>query len=222
MATYSRKEIHDAIQATASVCGFDIGDEACRVMMADLTPYGGEAVMAMLQKLRRTHKGRFSLAQMIELIECQDGRPGAEQAWGIVSRILADEGATEFLTPEMEEAYYACASIYADQGHIPARQAFKEVYTVSLRNARDSGAAIKWQCHQGNDKTQAEGAIKLAYESGKITKAAAMLYLPATADETRYKVETGKVLSLENKQEARAKIGAIVQSLKLGFEKVAS
>lgn len=218
----TEKTIIDAIKTTAMMCGSDLQDDAAKMMMFDLKGYGGEAVMAMLQKLRRTHKGRFSLAQMIELIEVQDGRPGAEQAWGIVSRILADEGATEFLTPEMEEAYYACASIYADQGHIPARQAFKEVYAVALRNARDSGAAIKWQCHQGNDKTQAEGAIKLAYESGKITKAAAMLYLPACADETRYTVETGKVLSLENKQEARAKIGAIVQSLKLGFEKGAS
>jgi len=215
---YSQQEIANAIKATAAVCGGDISDEVCVVMMADLKPYGGDAVMAMLQKLRRTHKGRFSLAQMIELIDGQDGRPGVETAWGIVSRILADESVTEFLTPEMEEAYFACASLYNDQGHIPARQAFKEVYTEALRQARDKGHKPTWKCSQGNNKVNADAAIRLALEQGKISKESALVYLPACADETRHLIETGKIMSLEHKQAAQQKIGAIMQNLKLGFK----
>lgn len=216
---YSKQEIADAIKATAAVCGGDLSDEVAMVMMTDLVPYGGEAVMLMLQKLRRTHKGRFSLAQMIEIIESQDGRPGVEEAWGIVSRLLADEGVTEFITAEMEQAYFACASIYAEQGHIPARQAFKEVYLREVVNARNKSAQIAWKCCQGNNKTMAESAIKIALESGKITKQAAICYLPACADETRHLIETGKILSLENKQQAQQKLGAIIENLKLGFSK---
>jgi len=216
---YTTNQIFDAIRATASVCGSDISDETCKVMVMDLKPYGGDAVMAMLSKLRRTHKGRFSLAQMIEMIDGQDGRPGVETAWGIVSRVLNDEEVTEFFTPEMEQAYWVCASIYAEQGHIPARQAFKEVYGDALLSARSKGATVAWKCQQGTNKIAAESAIKHALEDGKISKQAAITYLPACADDTRFLIETGKILTLEHKQDAQKQLGLIIENLKLGFNR---
>lgn len=216
MAAYTPTQLLEAVKTTAQLCGTDVSEELAKVMVMEMRQFGGEAIMQMLHKLRRTHKGRFSLAQMIELIEQQDGRPGVEEAWGQVAQMLTDETRSAVMTPEMEAAYYAAAEVYNASGdQIGARMTFKEVYSRALINARNSGAAPVWKLTQGSDKAHAAAVVRLAYEQGKISQTAAINYLPYDADEERHYVETGKVLTLEDKRQAAQRLEMLAGKLNM-------
>lgn len=216
MATYTPSQILEAVKTAAQLCGCDLSDEVAKVMVMEMRPYGGEAVMQMLHKLRRTHKGRFSLAQMIELIEQQDGRPGVEEAWGVVAMLLTDETRSAVLTAEMRQAYYASAEVFNASGDmVGARMTFKEVYSHGLIDARNSGTVAEWKLSQGSDKQHAAQVIRLAYEQGKLSQNAALNYLPTCADDERHFVETGKVLTLEDKRKAAERLEALAGKLNL-------
>lgn len=206
-------ELKQRIRLTMEICGTQLSEEAVNAFAVKLAPYGERAILRALDKCEKELTGRVSLAAIIDRIQQDDGRPGVEEAWSTVAQILADESQSAMLTDEMQTAYYAASPVYNDGDKVAARMTFKEVYQRHLDEARAAGLPAKWNFSQGTDKTLAAAVVRLAYERGQITQQAAQIYLPATAHEERYYVETNRPLSIEDKRNAQAQVARLLENL---------
>ncbi len=211
---YTQKDIKDALKVTAAVCGCEISDEVVAIMVFDLKPYGGEAVMRVLSDLRKTHKGRFSLAEIISRLDAQDGRPATEEAWGIALKLLTDERSSVLTTHDIASAAGAARSLIDAGDRVAARLAFKDAYERIVSDSRRDGIAVSWYVSLGESPTEAADVIKRACEKGLITQQAALTMLPnrPEVDEVRGEI-SGKPLSLEDKRKGAQHIRKALQML---------
>lgn len=119
-------------------------------------------------------------ADIVRILQSRDGHPGAEEAWSIVSKTLADETVTVFWTGPMQRAYGSALDLACDQ--VAARMVFKEVYARELADARIAGVPIKWQCSPGTDKGMRQAAVDEALRLGRIKPEYAQSLLPPPED----------------------------------------
>lgn len=164
--------IAEALAVTAEVCGTDLSEAAVRVMLADLSEHPQAAVLAALGRVRREHKGRLSLAAILERVD--DGRPGVEEAWALVPK---DERDTAVMTREMQRALYAVQGLINDGDEIAARMAFKETYSREVAQAKARGDAVEWQASVGWDATGRVAPLAAAVEKGRIPVEIALQYV---------------------------------------------
>ena len=73
-----------------------------------------------------------------------DGRPGADDAWGIMLRLVNDERETGVLTDEMRIGWTACQPILDLGDEVGARLAFRETYSREVEKARKIAVAPRW------------------------------------------------------------------------------
>ena len=106
-----KASILKAVAVTAELTGAELSETALRVMAADLDSYSETAVLRALDRCRRELKARLTLGAVLERIEEQDGRPGADEAWAIALGAL-DEADTVVWTDEMAEAF-AIARVFS-------------------------------------------------------------------------------------------------------------
>ncbi|MCG8999817.1 hypothetical protein LH418_15605, partial [Laribacter hongkongensis] len=97
------EQILQAIMVTAELTGAELSPAAQAVMVDDLMAYPLPAVLSALTRCRRELTGRLTLAAVIDRLADADGRPGAEEAWGLVAAVLADERESVVWTDEMAE-----------------------------------------------------------------------------------------------------------------------
>jgi hypothetical protein len=161
-------EVLQALAVTAEVCGADLSPAAAKIIAGDLAEHPAEAVLQALVRVRREHKGRLSLAAIIERID--DGRPGIEEAWALVPK---DERDSAVLTTEMARALYAAQSLIGAGDLIAARMAFREAYKREVEQARGRGEPIQWQASMGWDASGRAGVLGEAVKLGRIPLAIA-------------------------------------------------
>lgn len=65
-------ELLAQLSVTAEVCGGDLSEAAAKMFLFELEQYPAEAVMQALDRVRREHSGRMSLAAIISRIEDAD------------------------------------------------------------------------------------------------------------------------------------------------------
>jgi len=152
-----------------------LSEGAVKMMAEELAHYPEPHVLGALRKCCKELKGKLTLADILSRLD--DGRPGAEEAWSIVYRVLNDERATVVWTEEMREAYGVVAPLAEDA--IAARMAFKERYTELVRQARDRHEPAKWSASLGYDQQQRQDAISEAVRSGRLTYAEGQRICPA-------------------------------------------
>ncbi|NJM13785.1 MAG: hypothetical protein HC889_19775 [Synechococcaceae cyanobacterium SM1_2_3] len=68
-----------------------------------------------------------------------DGRPGADEAWGMLVRLIQDERETGVLTEEMRAGWTAGQPILDLGDEVGARLAFRETYHREVERARKNG-----------------------------------------------------------------------------------
>lgn len=156
-------KLHEAIAVTYAAMGQELSDAALTVLTRDLQGYPLDGVLKSLSRCRKELR-RLTLADVIERIP--GGRPGAEEAWSIVSKALNDERATVVWTQEIASAFSAALGLQDDP--VAARMAFKEVYTRLAAEARDEGKPIVWTASLGHDPQGREGPLLEAVRLGRL------------------------------------------------------
>jgi hypothetical protein len=170
-------ELLEALAATAESIGAPaLSRVAKEFMCRDLEQYPETSVLVALARVRREVKTqKLTLADIIERID--DGRPGAEEAWGAVSG--ATEATTLVLTEEMHAALAVAWPQMAAGELVPARMAFLETYRKMALTARAAGLPLKWRVSLGQDAAGRLAPIRDAVAKGRLTAADARALLPA-------------------------------------------
>ena len=170
-----------ALAVTAELTQTTLSRGALLAMESDLSGYSPADVLAALTRCRRELKGRLTVADVIERIEGADGRPSANEAWGIV---LAgrDEAASVVSNDEIGEACGIAQPILDEGDEVGARMAFRDAYDRITRAARDAGRRPKWFPSLGTDPRGRTEAIDLAVRQRRITQQHAAGLLPAPTD----------------------------------------
>ncbi|MFA7290927.1 MAG: hypothetical protein WC023_01640 [Rhodocyclaceae bacterium] len=177
----SEREIVEAIAVTAELTQTQLTGSAMAVMADDLMRnYPAPAILQALTRCRRELPGRLTQHAIIERIEQADGRPGANEAWGIALTAF-DEAATVVTNEEINEAMAAARPVMIGGDEIGARMAFRDAYERIIRQSRLAGIRPKWYPSLGFDPIMRVDAIQAAEAKGLLTRAQAVAYLPAVS-----------------------------------------
>ncbi len=119
------------------------------------------------------HDCRFApkpadIIRHIERASADDGRPGADEAWGILLRVIRDERETGVLTEEMRIGWTTCQPILDQGDKVGARMAFRETYSRQVENARKMAVAPRWTVTIGTDPTLRQSRLREALEAIRI------------------------------------------------------
>jgi len=166
------KDILQALAVTAELCGSDLSEAAGKVIVADLAAYPPEAVLLALTRVRREHKGRLTLAAILERLP--EDRPGPEEAWASIPK---DEYTTAVLTVEANLAAGPAMAIYLDGDKVGARMAFREGYLKLVADAKARGIPAEWVVSPGWDGAGRIEPIAEAVKLGRITTDVAMHHM---------------------------------------------
>lgn len=169
----TESQLIEALAVTAELTGTQISPGAAKVLAMDLAAYPPQQVIAALARCRRELKGRLTVAEIVNRLD--DGRPGPDEAWGMIPRA---EEATVVWSDEMRAAYGAAAPLLAEGDRAGARAAFREAYIAAVADARAQAIPVEWQVSLGHDKAGREGAILEAVQKGRLTHDQATRYLP--------------------------------------------
>jgi len=156
-----------AIAVAAELTGTELSEAALRVMAGDLDAYPEAAVLRALDRCRRELKTRLTLAAVLERIEGQDGRPGADEAWAIAIGAL-DEADTVVWTDEIAQAFDVARPILEARDKVGARVAFRDAYERMVREAREAGQQGRWVASIGHDASRRGAALTQAVQRGRI------------------------------------------------------
>jgi hypothetical protein len=156
-------ELIQAVAVTAELCGRTFSEAAARVFVQDLSRYPESQVIAALGRCRREVKGVLTVSDVVSRLE--DGRPGIEEAWGMIP--LA-ESQTVVWTDEMAEAFGAALPLIERKDNVGARMAFKEAYTKAVMRARDQGKPANWSASIGFDPAARAAVLQAAVNEGKL------------------------------------------------------
>jgi len=141
---------------------------------AFLSKVGDDVADKLLDRVITTMKFRPSVAELVELLQQNDGRPGPEEAWSMCPR---GEEETVVWTEEMAYAMSAATPLLEEGDRIAARKAFMEKYAQLVKEARAQGRPVKWEVSLGMDRNARRPVLERAVAEGKIPIAAAQKYL---------------------------------------------
>jgi hypothetical protein len=156
-------ELIQAVAVTAELCGRTFSEAAARVFVSDLSRYPESQVIAALGRCRREVKGILTVSDVVSRLE--DGRPGVEEAWGMIP---LSESQTVVWTTEMAVAFGAALPLIERRDTVGARMAFKEAYTQAVMKARDQGTPVDWTASIGYDPAGRASVLQAAVNEGKL------------------------------------------------------
>lgn len=182
-----------ALAVTAELCGATFSEAAARVFVDDLKGLDPRALVAAFQRCRREVRGRLTVKDVLDRLD--DGRPGPEEAWGMVPKDGPLDGAyiadgdggkrwhsalspTVVWTDEMRVAWGAAYPLIAGGDMVAARMAFKESYDRLVQQARSDKQAPRWSVSYGADPASRTAPVLEAVARGRITRSQAAQFLP--------------------------------------------
>jgi hypothetical protein len=171
-------ELVRALAITAEVLGTEFSRDAAKALHRVLAPFGHAAVIGALKRCMYECRGRLTPAEIVSRID--DGRPGAEEAWGMVASL--SENASICWTDEMAAAWGVARHALEAGDKIGARMAFKEKYQQELMKARTEAKPARWRMSLGLDAGEREAAVRAAAAAGRIGEEHAVALLPAPRD----------------------------------------
>jgi len=158
-----KNKLLEALSVTYAVVGQEISDAAMEMIARDLAPHDPQGVFLALSRCRKELR-KISLADILQRIP--GGHPGAEEAWSLVARGLADEGPTLVWTEQIREAFGVALGLTDDA--VAARMAFKECYTRLVSEAVARCEIPQWSASLGHDASGRAGPLIDAAERGRL------------------------------------------------------
>lgn len=115
--------------------------------------------------------------------QAEDGRPGGDEAWGMLLRLIRDEAETGALSEEMRQGWEACGPILAEGDEVGARRCFLEVYNRCVKESRAQRKPVRWTMTLGTDRQLRDQRITEAVQAKRLTRdhAIGLLSGPAPA-----------------------------------------
>lgn len=149
-----------------------------------LESYPLDAVASAFRRhLTDTERGQYlpkpaDVIRFLDGAQADDGRPGGDEAWGMLLRLVRDERETGVLSDEIREAWSACGPILDAGDEIGARRCFLEVYSRMVTESRRSRKFARWTVTLGVDPTLRLKRLKEAVEARRIDSEHARSLLP--------------------------------------------
>lgn len=217
----SAVDIVSAIAVTAELTQTQLTASAMKVMASDLmSEFSEQSILQALVRCRKELPGKLTQQSIVERINQADGRPSANEAWGIALSAF-DEAVTVVLNEEINEAMSAARPVMDSGDDVGARMAFRDTYERIVRQNRASGVKPKWYPSLGFDKALRADAIKLAADRGLLTLSQASAFLPLQVtpeDEARGSaiagLLTGHIESTQTDSEFNKRISDLALILK--------
>lgn len=136
-------------------------------------------VRTLLNEHVQTNKFMPAVSELLDQLKARDGRPGPEEAWGMIP---LDEAGSVVWTEEMAEAFGVARHLIADGDRIVARMAFLESYRALVREARNAGVPVRWTPSLGHDVTGRERVLIEAQRAGRLSREHVAGLLPHRAE----------------------------------------
>ena len=114
----------------------------------------------------------------ITAAQTNDGRPGPDEAWGLLLRVIQDERETGVLTDEMRAGWQACQPILDLGDDVGARRCFLEVYARAMAEARQHHQPTRWTVTLGTCLQLRTQRLTEAVTSRRLTADHARALLP--------------------------------------------
>lgn len=156
------------------------------VWFAALQAYPLKAVQAAIQgHITDPERGRFApkpadiIGRITQAADEADTRPGPDEAWGVLIRVIRDERETGILSDEMRGGWAACQPILDIGDEVGARRCFLETYARLVAEAKRSGIPARWSPTLGTDPALRHHRLREAIEAQRLTADHAMTLLPA-------------------------------------------
>ena len=217
----SAVDVVKAIAVTAELTSTQLSADAMKAMASDLiNEFSEGAILAALTRCRRELPGRLTQAAVVERINSDDGRPSANEAWGLALSAF-DEAITIITNEEINFAMSAARPVMNGGDEVGARMAFRDAYERVVRQNRTAGIKPKWYPSLGHDPLLRIDAIQQAEAMGQLTHAQAAAYLPApTSKEDAERgaviagLLSGTVAKMPNDPDFKKRIGNLLSVLK--------
>ena len=144
-----------------------------------------------------------------------DGRPGPDEAWGLLLRFVNDEADTGVYTEEMRHGWQACDPILKQGDEIGARRCFLDAYSRAVQDARQQRQSVRWNVTLGHDPQLRIQRLNEAVAAGRLSADHARALLPGPTPTTISQVAgllEGPVASAEEQRTAE-RLRALAQLL---------
>lgn len=179
MAKSNEETILQAITVTAEMTGAKFSAVTLVAMVDRLSAFAVDAVLHALERCQMECKRPLTMAEIVERMQQDDGRPSADEAWALCPKADADAAVW---TDEMRQAFFVAWPVLAGGDEIAARMAFKQAYDRLVREARDQRKAVTWALSAGGDKDATARAVQRAVDLRRIDARQQAALLPALPD----------------------------------------
>lgn len=179
-----------AIITTAEVMGQEIGENAAKMMVQDLSEYEESEVFVALKRCRQEVKGKLTIADVIQRIDF--GHIGAEEAWALCPKSEMD---TVVWTKEISDAYFVALPILENGDKIAARMAFIEAYKRNVSDSKKNKIKANWYSSLGWDTQSRITVIEKAQQLGRLPKPENLLVI--TKNESSDNIEKSSSLKFQ-------------------------
>jgi len=220
----AQDEVIAAIAVAAELTQTTMSAVAMAVLARDLIRfYPVSRILAALDRCRRELKYPMRQSDVEQFIHTDDGRPGPDEAWGIVTAAF-DEAVTVVTNGEIQEAMATAKPVMDGGDKIGARRTFIETYSRIIKHARDNRfQPPKWFVSLGDDKSGRAEPVRKAVEQGLLSREQAAVYLPSPVIDEDARcgaaiagLLTGKVVEFPKDPAIRARLAKMADVLKAG------
>jgi hypothetical protein len=175
MNTNEKAEFTDLLIGTFEVYGTKITQTSIMIWINSMSKYPFFDLKTALTYHIQNSPYAPKPSDMINFIQAQDGRPGADEAWAMIPR---NESVSAILSQEMLTAMAAAQPLLNEGDQVAARMAFKESYSNLVNSARQTSRPVEWFPSLGNDKYGREAVVKEAIRLGRISETHGRKLLP--------------------------------------------
>jgi hypothetical protein len=175
--------IIDELTILAEAFGETVTEQRQEIYCGGLVEIPQDQLRVAFRRARYELKWFPKLAELRELAgvslqDCNDGRPGPEEAWARMPKGERMEEDSVVWCEEERAAYSACRRLLSDGDLIGARMAFKERYQKELTEARSQRRPVQWTMSVGYDVEHRLTTLATAVQEKRMSLESALNFVP--------------------------------------------
>ena len=176
MNTNEKEEFTDLIINIFEIYSMKLTPASIMIWTNLMNNYSFNKIKSALLNHVKTSQFAPKPSDVISFIENLDGRPSADEAWGMIPR---NESVSAVLSQDMLSAMQFSQPLLNEGDQVAARMAFKDAYNRLVGEARKAGKAVEWFPSLGDEKSGREQVIVEAIRLGRLKDSAlSLVYKP--------------------------------------------